>query len=76
MRRRSIVLISTALGLMLMVAPAVGQWSPRETGSAGYEGSTLMETPSGESIPISRPFIIRTGPTTWTRCSNRADIIR
>ena len=56
MRRRSIVFISTALGLMLMVAPAVGQWSPRETGPAGYEGSTLMETPSGGVDPNQPPI--------------------
>lgn len=59
MRRRSIVLISTALGLMLMVAPAVGQWSAGQTssaGSAGYEGSTLMETPSGGVDPNQPPI--------------------
>src|SRR5271157_1904161 len=56
MRRRSMVLISTALGMMLMVAPAVGQWSPGETGSAGYEGSTLMQTPSGGVDPNQPPI--------------------
>jgi hypothetical protein len=57
MRRRSIVLVSTALGLALMVAPVFGQWNAgqTQTGSAGYDNSTLMQTPSGGMDPNQPP---------------------
>ncbi len=56
MRRRSIVLASIAVALMLIVAPAFGQWSsPGGANPAGYDGSTLMQTPSGGVDPNQPP---------------------
>ena len=54
MRKRLIVLIGTALGVLLMVASAPGQWSTGETGSYGYDQSTLFQSPSG-SFDQSQP---------------------
>jgi hypothetical protein len=51
MGRRLMVLTGTILGVLLVVAPAPGQWS---AGNA-YDESTLLQTPNGSFNPSQPP---------------------
>jgi len=49
------VLLSGALGAMLMVAPAFGQWAEGPSYSSGYDDSSFLRAPTGNPDGTQQP---------------------